>query len=85
MVLDLPKGLTSACGEPGADLSQTLLEKLAVAAYRENKVSTRQLRRILGFETQYELDGFLKAQQVWLEYWEQDLARDRRTHEHFGI
>ena len=56
-----------------------------MGAYRENKLSTSQLRRILGFETQYELDGFLKAREVWLEYGEQDLARDRRTHAHFGI
>lgn len=85
VVLDLPEELASALCEQGADLSRTLFEKLAVGAYRENKLSTSQLRRILGFETQYELDGFLKVREVWLEYGEQDLARDRRTHAHFGI
>ncbi len=85
VVLDLPEELTSALCGPGGDLSRTLFEKLAIEAYRENKLSTSQLRRLLGFETKYELDGFLKDNQVWLEYGEEDMARDRAVHHKLGI
>jgi hypothetical protein len=54
-------------------------------AYRERKLSTAQLRRLLGFETRYELDGFLKAHQVWLEYTAEDLERDREAHHKLGL
>lgn len=49
-------------------------------AYRERKLSTAQVRRLLGFETGYELDGFLKTHQVWLEYSFEVLKRDREAH-----
>jgi len=37
----------------------------------------RELRQALGFATRYELDGFLKKHPIWMEYDEQDLARER--------
>lgn len=70
---------------PGRELSRSVFEALALEAYRERKLSTAQLRRLLGFETRYELDGFLKARQVWLEYTAEDLERDREAHRKLGL
>jgi hypothetical protein len=39
----------------------------------------------VGFETRYELDGFLKQHQVWLDYGDEDLARERATLERLGL
>jgi hypothetical protein len=43
---------------------------------RERKITTAQLRRLLGFSTRYELDGFLREHQVWLDYTARDLEQD---------
>lgn len=83
--LDLPEELSGALAASGADLSRAAFEAIALEAYREHKLSTAQLQRLLGFESRYELDGFLKQREVWLEYSWQDLEQDRKTHERLGL
>ena len=60
LVLELPNELIAVLGPEGSDLSRAALESIALEAYRERKLTTAQLRRLLGFSTRYELDGFLK-------------------------
>jgi hypothetical protein len=50
---------------------------VAIEGYRSGALTAHQTRSLLGFETRYELDGFLKQHKVWeraysLEYLEQD-------------
>ena len=85
LILNLPDELSAALSSSGQELSRAALEALALEAYRERKLTTAQLRRILGFETRYELDGFLKAHAVWLDYTRQDLEQDRETHDRLGL
>ena len=81
LTLDLPDELSADLAASGhQDLPRAALEAIAIEAYRERNLSTAQLRRLLGFETRYELDGFLKQHEVWLEYSWEDLERDRETH-----
>jgi hypothetical protein len=51
----------------GQDPARAILEDALVQGYREGKISGTQLMEALGMETRYELDGFLKAHQVWIE------------------
>ena len=85
VTLEIPEELSAALSSPGRDLSRAVLETLALEAYRERKLSTAQLRRLLGFETRYELDGFLKEHEVWLDYSIEDLERDREAHGKLGL
>jgi len=48
---------------------------LALAAYRERKISAAQLRQLLGYETRMEVDAFLKNHGVELEYTLEDIER----------
>ena len=80
LVLELPNELTAALGPEGLDLSRAAFESIALETYRECKLTTGQLRRFLRFSTRYELDGFLKQREVWLNYAWQDLERDREAH-----
>ncbi len=55
------------------------LEALAIAGYRSGALSPYETRRLLGFGTRYELDGFLKQHGVleWaydVEDFEHDMA-----------
>jgi hypothetical protein len=39
----------------------------------------------LGFASRYELDGFLKKHEVWLDYTWRDVEQDRETHRRLGL
>jgi hypothetical protein len=80
VTLEIPEELSAALAAPGRDLSRTVVEALALEAYRERKLSTAQLRRLLGFESRYHFGGFLKAHKVWLDHGVEDLERDREAH-----
>lgn len=70
------------CDAPqeGQDPARTALEAEAIEGYRSGALTSYQTRRLLGFQTRYELDGFLKAHNVWdRAYSLEDLEQDRRT------
>lgn len=48
----------------GGDLSRRALEGFALEEYRSGRLAKAALRRLLGFSTRAELDGFLKAHAV---------------------
>lgn len=83
--LEIPDDLSTALAPQGQDLSRAVLEASAVEAYRERKITTAQLKRLLGFETGYDLDSFLKAREVWLDYTLEDVERDRESHRQLGF
>jgi hypothetical protein len=85
VTLDIPEEFSAALAGPEHDLSRGVLEAVALEAYRECKISTAQLRRLLGFESRHDLDGFLKEHEVWLEYGARELERDRATHRKLGF
>ncbi len=85
LTLDIPDELSAVLAASGQDLPRAAFEAIALEAYRERKVTTAQLRRLLGFASRYELDGFLKQHEVWLEYSWQDLEHDRETHDRLGL
>jgi hypothetical protein len=85
VTLDLPDELSAALAAYGPDLPRAALEAIALEAYRERRLTTSQLRRLLGFDSRYELDGYLKQHEVWLDYTWQDLEQDRQTHRRLGL
>lgn len=85
VTVNLPDELSAALGAYGQDLPRAALEAIALEAYRERRLTTAQLRRLLGFESRYELDGFLKQHEVWLDYTWEDLEQDQETHRRLGF
>jgi Uncharacterised protein family (UPF0175) len=80
VTVEIPDDLASRLAPNGQDAARTALEALAIEGYRSRTLTTSQTRRLLGFETHYELDGFLKAHNVWEHaYGLEDLEQDRRT------
>ena len=69
----------------GKDLSRRALEAFLAEEYRHDRLSKPELQQILGIETSYQLDGFLKAHGIWIEYTAQDAARERQSFERLGL
>jgi len=57
-------------------VSREILEKIALEGYRSEELTAYQVRQILGFDTPMEVDSFLKAHGVYLDYGEDELERD---------
>src|SRR6202041_1724962 len=85
VTIALPDELSAALATPGQDLSRAAFEALALAAYREPKISLAQLPQLLGYETRVEVDAFLKSHGVELEYTLEDVERDREIHRQLGL
>jgi hypothetical protein len=68
----------------GNDMPRRVLESFALECFRTRVLGESQLRRLLGFETRFELHGFLKAHDVPL-YTLEDLENDRATLDRFGL
>jgi hypothetical protein len=79
LTVQIPDDLARSMNVAGGDISRRVLEALALDEYKSGRLTKSELRRTLGFATGYELDGFLKKHQVWIEYDEQDLARERAS------
>lgn len=76
---ELPEDIAASLAPSSGDLSRSVLEALALEAYREHKLSTGQLCRLLGFQTRSQVHGFLKDHGVFLHYGKEDLAHDRQA------
>lgn len=64
------------------DPARAALEAMAIEGYRSGALSAYQTRLLLGFETRYELDGFLKEHQIWERaYSVEDLEKDAEAFE----
>src|SRR5436309_16001948 len=61
----------------GEDLPRRALEALAAEEYRKGHLHKPDLRRLLGFETSYEIDGFLKAHNIDDKYTLEEFERER--------
>jgi hypothetical protein len=79
LTLDLPDELSAALASSVQDLPRAVVEALALEAYRVNKLSTAQLRRLLGYRTRAQVHAFLKQHGVYLRYGPSDLEHDRQA------
>ena len=64
LTLPIPDDLANGLSAEGADLSRRALEAFALEEYKSGHLTEDELRRILGFGTRYQLDGFLKGHDV---------------------
>ena len=79
LTLELPDEISAYLAASGLDLSRAALEAIALEAYRERKLSTGQLRRLLGYRTRMQVHAFLKEHDVYLHYDLEDLEHDRQA------
>jgi predicted HTH domain antitoxin len=84
ITLNLPEDLAHELQAKWKDLPRAFLESLALEAYRSDALTTAQVGRLLGFETRYEVDGFLKQHGVYFKYGVTDLERDAEASRQFS-
>lgn len=79
VTVQIPDIVGNRLGKDTDDIPRWLLEKAGLEAYRSREISSYELRLMLGIKSRLELDAFLKAHGVYLEYTEEDFAHDAET------
>ena len=85
VTVQIPDDLATRLTAAGGDLSRRALEALAAEEYKHDHLTKPELQRLLGIETSFQLDEFLKAHDVWIEYTMEDAERERRSLERLGL
>ena len=85
LTVQIPDELAGRMNASGGDLSRRALEALALEEFRSGRITTSELRRLLGFGTRYRLDGFLKSHGVYEDYTVEDFERDREALKQLGF
>ncbi len=75
VLVEIPDEFAADLLPPGQDAARLLLEESVASAYRAHRVSMEQVRRILGFATRMDVDGFLLRHEVY-DYTLEDLDAD---------
>jgi hypothetical protein len=84
--MEIPDELAQRLSQAaGGDLPRHVLEAVVADEYRAGNLTKPDLRRFLGFETSDQIDGFLKAHNVWIDYTLADLARERAGLRRLGL
>ena len=85
LTVEIPDDFAHRLHATAQDLSQRTLEAFVADEYRQGNLTKPDLRRLLGFETSGQIDEFLKAHNVWIEYTLEDLERQRAGLRRLGL
>jgi hypothetical protein len=85
LTVEIPDEFAEQLRASGRDLSRRALEAFVADEYRQGNLTKPDLRRLLGFETSDQIDTFLKAHDVWIEYTMEDLERERADMRRLGV
>ena len=85
VTIQLPDDISAALEEQWDDVPRRSLEAIAVEAYRTGALTDSQVRRLLGFETRFQVHALLKKHHVPLQYTAADLEDDLQAQRELGI
>jgi hypothetical protein len=85
VTVDVPEDILRALEGQWPDLSRQALEAIAVEGYRTGALTESQVRRLLDFNSRFEVHAFLKEHRVPLRYTSDDIEEDKMTHRELGI
>ncbi len=76
VTINLPEDVGGVFSANGENIEREVLEATALEGYREGKLSQAQVRRMLGYQTDMQVDAFLKEHKIYLEYDLDDIRRE---------
>jgi hypothetical protein len=76
ITVEIPDRITRDLAGEGRDPARALLEAYALEGYRAGRLSEAGVRRLLGFETRYDVEDFLYEHGAFIPYTMEDLERD---------
>ena len=74
--LEIPEELARQLASDASGLARAALEAIALEGVRSGKLTVSQARRLVGIDSRYDMDGFLKSHGVYLDLTLEDVRRD---------
>jgi hypothetical protein len=85
VTVHIPDDMAERLRARGGDLSRRALEAFALEEYKCGRLTTAEMRHLLGCGSRDAFDGFLKAHGLFETYSLDDLARERRDLARLGF
>jgi hypothetical protein len=85
LTVHIPDDLVSQLSATGGGRSRRALEAFGLAEFKSGHINKAALRRLLGFTSLDELDGFLKTHEVWTDYSVEDFRRELQDLKRLGF
>ena len=76
VVLEIQDDLADRLRSADRDISRMALEAIGLEGYRAGQLNDAEIRRLLGFASRIEVDGFLKAHGISPDCTIEDLERE---------
>jgi hypothetical protein len=65
LTLEIPNDIAAGLVQDGKDPARAVLEDFCVEAYRQGRLSTLQIRRLLGHGSRWDTEDFLATHNAW--------------------
>jgi len=85
LTVEIPADLAIQLSATAGDLSRRALEAFALEEYKSGHIGKTGLRRLLGIASLDELDGFLKAHDIWIDYSVEEFRRELQDLKRLGF
>ncbi|XWK88994.1 MAG: UPF0175 family protein [Phormidium sp.] len=79
ITLELPDDIVDNLQLQHTNISRRVLELIATDYYRQGRIGAGEVHRMLNFSSRWETYQFLKQEQAYLPYTEEDLEEDIQT------
>jgi predicted HTH domain antitoxin len=76
VAIEIPDEIANALASHGSDVSQAVLEAVAIEAYRSGTVTPTQVQQMLGLRSRWQTEAFLRRAEAFHDYTMEDLDRD---------
>ena len=76
VAIEIPDEVGRALASQGNDVSQAVLEAVAIEAYRSGIVTPAQVQQMLGLRSRWQAEAFLRHAEAFHDYTMEDLDRD---------
>ncbi len=84
VILHIPDEIADHLAVAGSDLPRRALESFALEELRAGRITEPELCRVLGLE-RLQMDGFLKAHNVYEDYTLEDFEKERQALKELGL
>jgi predicted HTH domain antitoxin len=76
VAIEIPDEVARALVPHGSDVSQAVLEAVAIEAYRSGTLTPVQVQQMLGLRSRWQTEAFLRRAEAFHDYTMEDLDRD---------
>jgi len=81
VAIELPEDIAAGLRAKWQDLPRHTLEAVALEGYRSGALTESQVRRLLGFQTRWELNSFLRERGAYYDYTPSEIDQEINANE----